>query len=748
MDRTVRPGDAARGGVRVERATREHTTVTTRWPLTDGGADADLDGTQPRIESHPLFDGVRIVDPIEGSQFTLLTPTDVEPTEAAAEEFYFPVDTAATICTGEIETPYLVDIWIRDRAGNLIAQSTNEESIEVPPGEYNLEVSSAQLKLYLAVDGGVSVESRDDRMYLAFDETTCVTVGVRSLHEQPAVTITTTDEPEDLMAAISAFGSALKTTTCERSFPTLRGHPPLLERGAELDIPDALASPETGIRIEVPPRREYIFPVASLAYYLGATVEPGEQPRLYADGESFSLTADGDFESTVARVLKHVFLMDCVTRTEGYYTVDLHEREVVERAVDIDFATLYDRPLAEQVRTYLSIPYETIAEAVPRWKLTADVITDPEHVETLPFLANDLAVIRCPTCSDIESRSVHSGPTTVDDFFGSSTETARGGLARSYRSESEDEGQPFEEHVFRPPETDSIEQTYVGEGIPLGASKMTVDAYHRRLDFTPSDNTRTKVIVVCNERDMADENTVSEIYGTREWVDFDITIKNNLTREELKDVLQTDADFLHYIGHVDREGIRCADGWLDTNSVENVEIKSFLLNACKSYDQGRELIKAGSLGGIVTVEDLLNKTATKLGQTLARLLDSGFSILAAIKILERESLVANHYLVVGDGNTQICESRSGSPLLCIIDGLCSEEIQLDIQFYPSRKNNIGSMARPIIGSVTQHYICSGQIGHSTYAVGDVYEFLRLNDVPVDYQGEISWSDDIMDRLEF
>ena len=723
-----------------ERATGEYTNVTDSWPMTDGGTTVQMDGTRPRIETHPLFDGVRIVDPIEGSQFTLLTPAAVEPTDADADRFYFPVDTAATICTAEIETPYLVDIWIRDTEGNLVAQSTNEESIDVPPGRYNLEVSSAQMKLYLAVEGSVSVKSRDDRMYLAFGESSCVTVGVRSLHEQPAATITTTDDPEDLMAAISAFGSALKTTTCERSFPTLRGHPPLLERGAELDIPDALDSPETGIRIAVPPEHEYIYPIASLAYYLGATVEPGPRPRLYADGESFSLTADGDFESTVARVLKQVFLMDCVTRTEGYYTVDLHEREVVEEEVDLDFAALYEKSVAEQVRAYLSIPYEDLEAAVPRWKLTADVITQPEHVETLPFLANDLAVIRCPSCADIESRSVHGGATTVEDFFGSSGGTARGGLTRATRSAS-DEERPFEEHVFRPPEADSIEQTYVGEGIPLGASKMTVEAFNRRLEYTPSENVRTSVVVVCNDQNMTDENIVSDIYGTREWLDFDITIRENLSTNEMRGILKTDADFFHYIGHVDKEGIRCTDGWLDCRNVEQVGISAFLLNACKSYEQGHALVDKGAIGGIATVADLLNKTATKLGRTLAHLLDGGFSLFTALELLERRSIIGNHYLIVGDGNTQVVESRSGAPYLAKLEN-CDGWFNVQFVFYPSRNYGLGSLVAPKISENSLTYLPGDQSQLFQLDRDSLNEILLEHGFPVEYDGSIHWSEEL------
>ncbi|MCU4718355.1 hypothetical protein [Halapricum hydrolyticum] len=719
--------------------------MTEKWSKEES-EQAREDGAYPQVRAHPLFDGVQIIDPIEGSQFTLLTPTSVEPTAIDLDEFYFPVDTAATICTNELETPYLVDIWIRDAEGELVAQSTDEGSISVPPGEYNLEVSSAQMKLYIAVNGRVQVATGEDRVRLDFGETECISIGVRSLHEQPAATITTTDDPEDLMAAISAFGSALKTTSCERSFPTLRGHPPLLERGTELDIPDVLDVPETGIRIEVPPEREYIYPIASLAYYLGATVVPGDRPRLHADGETFSLTADGDFESTVARVLEQVFLMDCVTRTEGYYTVDLHERNVVEDAVDLDFEALYERSTAEQVRTYLSIPFEDVTDAVPRWKLTADVVPDPEHAETLPFLANDLAKIRTLSDAEIRSRSVHEGLATVEDFFGRGSKSARSALTRSTRTYRSDSSGPFEEHVFRPPESDSIEQAYVGEGVPIRASKLSVEAFNRRLRYQPSEDARTEVIVVSNEEEMADESVVSEIYGTREWIDFDITIRHELTTDEMRDVLATDADFFHYIGHVDEEGIRCSDGWLDTRTLDEVGVSAFLLNACKSYEQGRALVEKGAIGGIVTVADLLNKTATKLGRTIAFLSDAGFSLSTSLELLERQSIVSNHYLIVGDGNMQVVESQTGSPYLAKLED--DNEFKIQYEFYPSRNYGPETLVTPRVKGYTTRYLTGNRTRWYQLSMNSLEDFIQKHGFPIEYNGSIYWSEDFpMERLD-
>ena len=681
-----------------------------------------------------MFDGLHIVDPIEGAQCSILTPTAVDPTPSDTDEFYFPVDTAAAVYTGMIELPTMPDVFVRDSEGTLV-EHVKEEAVSVPPGQYNLEVTVPHMKLYLLVDGAVTVGSHDEQRRLTFEETTRVVLGARSLHEQPAATVTIPETPEGVMAGLSTFGSALKTTSCERSFPTLQGHPPLLEFGSELSVPDTIETPDTGITIEVPPEYEYVYPVTSLSYYLGATVEPGAEPRLLAGTESFSLTADGDFETTVARVFKQLFLLDCVVRTEGYYKVDLHQRRLVEANVDIDCADLYGRSLVEQVQRYLDIPYAAVADAVQRWKLTADIVARPAHAKTLPYLASDLALVRCPCPREIESRSIHSGSTTVADYFGSSSETARG-LTRSQHSEAET---PFSEPVFRPPETDSIEQTYVGEGIPLGAGKMTVEAFERRLEHEPSENARIDIVVVCNDEEMADENVVSDIYGTREWIDFDITVEQSLTVEEMAEVLTTDADFLHYIGHVDEEGIRCADGWLDTNTLDGVSVDSFLLNACQSYEQGQGLVDNGAYGGIVTVTDVLNKTATKLGRTIARFLDSGYSLLSALELLQEESIVASNYLVVGDGNVLVVQNRSGAATFVIVEAIDADSVTFRLVSYPSKKHSLGVFSQPRLPDESRSFLIPGELDSFTVSKDAFARYLDLQSSPVRVDGGLVWS---------
>ncbi|WP_136342340.1 hypothetical protein [Halapricum salinum] len=604
---------------------------------------------KPRIETHPERDGVRLVDPIEGVDFAFFTPEPTHPVECETDEFYFPVDTAAVVGVNRLKATYNLDVWIRNSNGELVAQNETGSVVNVSPGTYNAEIGSAHLKIYLLVEGGLEIDSRGDRDEITCTETDQIKIGIRSSHEQPAATITTTEDPLDLMDAISCFSSALKTTTCERSFPTLRGHPPLLEWGDSLTIPDSVEPPQTDISIRIPPQYEYLFPVAPLAYYLGATLEPGDTPELSADDETFSLGGADEFEETVANVLKQIFLFDCVTRTEGFYQIDLQERALVEDRVDFDFSQLYETDLAEQIQTYLSVPYETIEDAVPQWRLTADVLPEFEYAETLPFFIDELAIIRCPSIEEIDEASPDVISHRVQNFFDTMGSDDMDVFCRGDGSLPE---------VFRPTPAHSTEHVFVGEGTPLGTGKVTADALRRRLDSEVSATVTTDIVVVCNDPSMAEESTVTDIYEGPGWIDSDVSIRNDVSTSELRSLLQRDIDFLHYVGHVDDSGIDCPDGYLDTQSLDEVHIESFLLNACRSYHQGRGLVTNGARGGVVTLSKISNKDGILFGKIFAGLLSKGVTLGQSLSLMDDLEEIESEYLVLGDPTTQILRAQS------------------------------------------------------------------------------------------
>ena len=669
--------------------------------------------------------GLAVVDPIERHRYVLSTGA-VDPKPCATEAFRFPVDSAVSIRTDAITLPSVVSVHVRDGSGAVVAHAEHHASERLPAGEYTVEVS-APVKLYIRVESTLHIEADAEEMHIDFGDCTDVALGARSHHERPAATLTTPTEPEAMMRAVSTFGSALKTTSPERSYPTLRGHPPTIELGESLDLA-GLDAPETGVTIEVPPEYGSIYAVAPLSYYLGATVEPGEDPLLRTEhGFEYGLAGPAGFEETVARTLKQVFLLDCLTRTEGLYPVDLHERRMLEDELALEFADLYPKSLAAQLEAYLAVSYETVAEHVPTWKLTANVAAVPASVESLPFVVADLAVVRSvnpPTGSEATSMADGGEGTALAG-------TEEGGFVDG--PGDIDIQEPF----VRAEPSDSLEQTWVGEGTPLGASKASLAAYRNRLERTPVVGD-IAITVVCNDSEMDDERAVEASYGERADLPFEVSVERDLTTAEFADVLSHRTDFLHYIGHVDSEGFACADGRLDARELDSVGMDAFLLNACQSYRQGMALIEGGAIGGIVTLSDVLNRDAVRMGRALAELFDAGFPLRAALDIARGESIVGGQYLVVGDGEFTLAYAASGTPILCEIE---RDEGRFRVeQFtYPTRKHGLGSLFIPAMGE-SGCYLSSGHVRTLDLSAHELWALLELEAMPVKVDGELHWSD--------
>ncbi|MFB9809680.1 hypothetical protein ACFFQF_33535 [Haladaptatus pallidirubidus] len=339
--------------------------------------------------------GVTIIDPIQRRQYPIRTSTDVQPVSTDNDQFYFPVDNAAEIVTDELVLPFVVITYVRDLNGEILVEAEDYAYEQLPEREYIIELC-APIKVYLRICGEFTIASSAERMEFDFGSATRIQIGARSYHKRPGATVTTTTSPRDIMATLSTFGSALKTTSCERSLPSFRGHPPRIELGEELQIPDTISPPETGVRIEVPPTIEKIYPVSTLAYYLGATVVPGNEPQLVTDdGFTYALNHPArGFEREVKRVLKQLFFLDCITRTEGYYKVNLYERKIIEDKTDLRFEELYDKSLAEQLPAYLDISFDIIRNQVPTWSLAANVTDNKENIECLPYLVNNFSLIQ------------------------------------------------------------------------------------------------------------------------------------------------------------------------------------------------------------------------------------------------------------------------------------------------------------------------------------------------------------------
>jgi hypothetical protein len=293
-----------------------------------------------------------------------------------------------------------------------------------------------------------------------------------------------------------------------------------------------------------------------------------------------------------------------------------------------------------------------------------------------------------------------------------------------------------------PEQTDSLEQGWIGDHIPIGASKLIIEAFQNRLDREVAEGDISITIVV-NDSRMTDEgDLVTRAYSERETLPFDVSIRGDLTTAQLRETLREDRNFLHYIGHIDERGFDCADGRLDGATLEETGVDAFLLNACNSYQQGLSLIRAGAIGGIVTLAEIINDRAVHIGETIARLLNTGFPLRAALTIAREEHILGGQYIVVGDGGMTVSQAKSQVPNLLEITSLDSG-FELDIQTSVTDTMALGAVYRPHVGDNSTYFLSSGNIETFRVSEAELAEFLELENVPVRTEdGQLGWSFDI------
>lgn len=716
----------------------------------------------PQFERLEGQTGIQVHDPVEEAQTLLFTDRSISLCPTNTDGFAFPVDNAVKFTVSELRTQVLLRIWIRDVSGDKIKSVDPEGSPEhLPCGEYLLELTGLGMKMYIRLsEATFTVEPSESSVIINFDEESEIQLGVRSFHSQPGQTLTTTSDPEDLMQAVSLFGNAMKTWSPERTFPSLRGHPPLLELSDECQIPDDISPPDTDITIFVPPEHSWIFPAVPLAYWLGATVRPGS-PVLEVGEKSYPLGAEGSYESTSRReafemhvkdILQFTFLLDCAVRTEGFYDVELDARRRVE-ALDIplDFESLYESSLAHRIQKYLDLDYslQSLADHIgrPGWRLTVDIQPDPERSTTMPFLARDLAIVRCPTEEKLE-RSSENVTEGMEEVFTRGISLSGEVMVRgnSVASRSSSPGNSLEssrsERIIGLPEADSMSQSWIGDGFAIGAAKASTQSYLRRLESHIKDSARISINVVVNDENMADEASVSDIYGTRDYLNFNIDVHQKLSTDELAQVFERETDFVHYVGHVDQEGFDCTDGYLHAEQLDKVGADTFVLNACASYEQGQLLVDRGAIAGVVTLEDVINSLATKIGKKIARLLNYGFPIGSATELIQETIFTGSNYIVVGDSNASLAQSNVAVPNVARVslrdDGL----FNVSVETFASWNFDVGSMLRPFIEGCDCDYVVPGEL--DTWHVDDesLNEYLERYTLPVIAEGNLFWSDQI------
>jgi hypothetical protein len=626
-------------------------------------------------------------------------------------------------------------VYVRDTTGLPHLSVTPGDSFRLPEADYCLELCTP-VKVYVTFAGSGRVAASTEAISVQFDRPVAVAIGSRSSRSTPTGTITTTSDPEDLMTAVSCFGGAMRADSPSRSYPTMRGYPPLLENGSELSVPPSVTRDDSGVRLEIPPTLEFVLPSVSFAYYTGATLRPGAEPRVVVDGEPIYELSRERYQTALERLLQRVFFLDCLTRTVGHYPMETQSFSRLAAQLPFDVSECYDADIGTRLERYRAVSFETLRPELPTWDVTAHVEPVAASISSLPHLAYQLAFVRT------ESPGRLSGPQAREECLTSFTEHYGTGPTRVAQDVFGSEAA----FVDVPPSGATGEDVWVGDDIPLRGNKFLHEGYENRLGRAPVERTSISVGIVCNEPWMDGEAAVSQSrYGNRDELPFEVEVYPSLSRAEFRRVLETDRDFLHYIGHANGNGLECRDGYLDVASVDDIGADMFFFNACQSYRPGVEMVRNGCIGGIVTLSDVTDSEADTIGCTVARLLNLGFSVRHALAIARRRSIVGGQYLAVGDDSTPVVQAESTVPYECSVRR-SEEGYELTLRAFPSGNRGPGPLFVPYVGPDEQRYLAGRSIGPLELSAAELGSFLELENAPVWFEGEFYWAFELRPEL--
>lgn len=629
----------------------------------EGTAWEAVDGDTPSL---PLSVDVRVSGrttslTLTGSAVSIQAPASVR---AAAGPVELGADEALVASGGPVETvlrfegpAHVTPPTLPDGSGAGSANDTGDGGRSGPSGGSD--------------SSGPHVGAEAARPTVVFDDPTPVTVGFREGTASPP-TVTVPPTPGGVATALTHASSALRTLGPGRSHPEFRGHPPLVRFG-ELDVPAAVrrSTPETGIELRLPPSLSTCSLAAPLAFYLGAAVHVDDdrtRPRLHASGAGIDRAlpvADGSFADTVATLLRRVFFLDCLTRDrpgERLAAADLLDE------VGLDAATVRDRAPADRLATYLDAPFDRIEAEFPTWPLATYIDGGTRTARCLPHLLDRLSLVYPADASELDGGSLLRR--ALDGFYrgpgsaagsGTTPGTALRADGRDIRTRAA--GDVATADRLAPELRSARLHGWLAEGTPIEAFKSSPAAYRNRLAARRAREDPLDIAVVCNDADMTGETAVADIYRDRAAdLPVDVTVHGSLGRRELADLLEQPCDFVHYIGHCEREGLRCRDGYLDVADLESVRARTFFLNACGSYQQGQRLVERGSVAGAVTLTTVLDRHAATVGTAFARLLIHGVGFERALALARQQILMGSDYAVVGDGTYALVPAASPAVL--------------------------------------------------------------------------------------
>jgi len=509
----------------------------------------------------------------------------------------------------------------------------------------------------------------------------------------------------------------------------MRAHPPLLEVSDDVSIDDELGSnPDQNLVIQIPRSLESLFAVAPLSYYLGASIRVSHDvtPVIKFDSLVYQFPGANTFAEEVAAIMTRVFYLDCLVRNAGPYGFEIHELDLLDR-LPLDTERLYGLSMSKRLKAYLDVPFDDVAECFPEWPLAVSMDSKVDNIPALPHLLDRLSLIFPPESKPIDERTIVER--SLNDFRRSSTND---------RCNTDD----HRTEKIVPELRYGNVHGWMADGLPVDAFKCPPEAFSNRLDYLDQSHPFS-VAVILNDVDMdAEFSKVVTTYQSRaDTFSIDVDVMYKLCTDELATLFRSSYDFVHYIGHCDPEGLRCHDGHLSVSDIPEVSVQSFFLNACRSYEEGLDLIRRGSVAGAVTIGDVLDEQARKVGTTFARLMGRGYSIEQSLRLSRARAIMNRQYGVVGDGTHVLTQGISSPPPILSLKKTTGGHYLLSSNC--NSPNFHGSIYR--LKTAPKPLILGNQTPHAV-TERELKAVLRESEEPVIYNDKLYWSDELLEEL--
>ncbi|SMO53073.1 hypothetical protein [Halorubrum cibi] len=657
-------------------------------------------------------------DALEDERLALRFDREPDPRPALVDLFALPVDRAVSLEAESVSIPKYATVSVRESGGEFVAELSDD--LTLPRGSYCFDVVGVTKAFVRAVDVEVSATGMADggAVEIEFDGPTTVTVGGRSLHTRPEATMTVPDDPHALMTAVSALGSSIAEPSPERSWPTLRGYPPRIARGDELEIPAPLETPDTGVEIAVPATYADVYRVAPLAYYLGATVVAGADPALRLEtGYVEPLPTEGvALERRVSEILGTTLFLDSLARTEGYVPSERYEYEAVGGELPFYPPGLADRSMSDRLMEYLEVDPETVDPYLPDWPTTAVLRPGPSGMELLGHLAHLLAPIRVrgsPATTEPRSGSGDRGRTAVSDSPVAVATSPSLAIA---------EGTPSPDDAPLPSGTAALSVAAYENG--LSRSRPTKGDL--RVAFVADSDERARVI----ERAMTEPEPPD---GVDAW---EAAVRP--TREEFRGLLADPGVGLCLCSlPTDGSRVACADGVVDVADLETVPTTTAFEHAGRVAPAAAS-VEVGSLGSIA-VDGALGATRIR---TLVGLLATATPLAASVA-LARVREIAGVRLAGDPSAIAVTPERAGAQGLVRVRSVSETEHAVSWRSLPSVDARVGTEYHPLFewADTVPELIGADREGPRPLSTAEILDLIPEPDSVVDLNGAIVFERD-------